>query len=99
MEISNTYIFWGVIKIGEERRRQNDFKKKTFAGQNRQKYLSFTSMYLDFANSQKKKKTIQNTIPKRKIARWNTLTSVWSRVSNQDPKKLFFNPEKKMVDI
>ena len=55
-------------------------------------------MYVDFANSQKKK-TIQNTIPKRKIARWNTLTSVWSRVSNQDPKKLFFNPEKKMVDI
>lgn len=55
MEISNTYIFWGVIKIGEERRRQNDFKKKTFAGQNRQKYLSFTSMCVDFANSQKKK--------------------------------------------
>ena len=47
----------------------------------------------------RKKKTIQNTIPKRKIARWNTLTSVWPRVSNQDPKKLFFNPEKKMVDI
>lgn len=40
-----------------------------------------------------RKKTIQNTIAKRKIARWNTLTSVWPRVSNQDPKKLFFNPE------
>lgn len=52
-----------------------------------------------FCQFTEKKKTIQNTIPKRKIARWNTLTSVWPRVSNQDPKKLFFNPEKKMVDI
>ena len=46
-----------------------------------------------------KKKTIQNTIGKRKIARWITLTSVWPWASNQDQKKLFFNPEKKMVDI
>lgn len=47
----------------------------------------------------RKKKTIQNTIGKRKIARWITLTSVWPWASNQDQKKLFFNPEKKMVDI
>lgn len=55
-------------------------------------------MYGDFTNSQQKKKTIQNTIGKRKIARI-TLTSVWPWASNQDQKKLFFNPEKKMVDI
>ena len=73
-------------------------EKKSFAGQKRQKYLSFTSMYGDFTNSQQKKKTIQNTIGKRKIARI-TLTSVWPWASNQDQKKLFFNPEKKMVDI
>lgn len=40
-------------------------KKNIFAGQNRQKYLSFTSMYVDFTNSQKK--TIQNNTGKRKI--------------------------------
>lgn len=51
-------------------------------------------MYGDFTNSQKKK-TIQNTIGKRKIGRWITLTSVWPWASNQDQKKLFFNPEKK----
>lgn len=56
-------------------------------------------MYGDFTNSQQKKKTIQNTIGKRKIARWITLTSVWPWASNQDQKKLFFKPEKKMVDI
>lgn len=55
-------------------------------------------MYGDFTNSQKKKR-IQNTIGKRKIARWITLTSVWPWASNQDQKKLFFNLEKKMVDI
>lgn len=50
-------------------------------------------MYVDFTNSQKK--TIQNTIGNDKIASYITLTSVWPRASNQDPKTLFFNPEKK----
>lgn len=68
-------------------------KKKTFAGQKRQNYLSFTSMYGDFTNSEKKK-TIQNTIGKRKIARWITLTSVWPRPQIKIQKNYFLTQRK-----
>ena len=72
--------------------------KKNHSQDKRDKNISALQVCTEILPIRSKKKTIQNTIGKRKIARI-TLTSVWPWASNQDQKKLFFNPEKKMVDI
>ena len=96
MEISNTYFGESLklVKKGEGK-----MIKKKHSQDKRDKNISALQVCTEILPIRSKKKK-QFKIPLANVTdRWITLTSVWPWASNQDPKKLFFNPEKKMVDI